>query len=308
MTIDPKKDYTATLRTNMGDIKIKLFAGEVPQTVNNFVFLARDGYYDGVRFHRVIKGFIIQSGDPTGTGTGTPGYRFKDEPITRDYEAGTLAMANAGPNTNGAQFFITHADMSGGKLPKNYTIFGKVMDQASMGVVDKIAAVPVQAIRGGELSSPMVDVHIDSVSIEELPALGTAVRVPPTATPVPPAVTPKPTYGPATPSAGAGTVIDEIGWVEVMFSGTVDLGQKTPTNLGQTLIFHGRKANYAIELLPEVKLQVPAEDKEAGGVAFRSGDSHQYLIKGSLSGNKSQGSIFVAGLPIVEVAYLERVK
>lgn len=170
MTIDPKKDYVATLRTNMGDIKVKLFASEAPITVNNFVFLARDGYYDGVKFHRVIKNFMIQSGDPTATGAGTPGYRFKDEPITRDYEAGTLAMANSGPNTNGSQFFITQADMTGGKLPKNYTIFGKVVDQASMGVVDKIAGVPVKPGPTGEPSSPTVDVHITSVTIDEVPA------------------------------------------------------------------------------------------------------------------------------------------
>ncbi|TAK30810.1 MAG: peptidylprolyl isomerase [Chloroflexota bacterium] len=169
MTIDASKDYVAVLHTNKGNIKVKLFPGDAPMTVNNFVFLARDGYYDGVTFHRVINGFMIQSGDPTGTGAGTPGYRFKDEPISRDYEAGTLAMANAGPNTNGSQFFITHVDLKG-RLPKNYTIFGKVMDEDSMSVVDKIASVPVRTGRSGESSSPTEDVHIDSVTIEESPA------------------------------------------------------------------------------------------------------------------------------------------
>ena len=168
MSIDTKKSYVAVLRTNMGDVKAQLFASEVPVTVNNFVFLARDGYYNGVKFHRVIKDFMIQSGDPTGTGAGSPGYRFNDEPIKREYEPGTLAMANAGPNTNGSQFFITHADLKG-RLQKNYTIFGKVMDAASMDVVNKIATVPVKASPSGEPSSPTVDVHIDSVTIEEGP-------------------------------------------------------------------------------------------------------------------------------------------
>ena len=108
MVIDATKRYVATISTDKGDIVIELFADKAPQTVNNFVFLARDGFYDGVTFHRVIKGFMAQGGDPTGTGTGGPGYRFSDEfdPSLRHSKPGMLSMANAGPGTNGSQFFI----------------------------------------------------------------------------------------------------------------------------------------------------------------------------------------------------------
>src|SRR5689334_233770 len=101
MTIDPAKRYSATLQTSAGELVVDLFPDDAPQTVNNFVFLANDGFYDNVIFHRVIKGFMIQGGDPTGTGSGGPGYRFRDEPVSRKYQRGILAMANAGPNTNG---------------------------------------------------------------------------------------------------------------------------------------------------------------------------------------------------------------
>jgi len=165
MSIDPNKEYTATIKTNLGDIEIQLFAKEDPITVNNFVFLAQQGFYNGVKFHRVIKGSIIQSGDPTGTGFGGPGYEFADEKVTRDYVAGTLAMANSGPNTNGSQFFITLADLSG-QLAKDYTIFGLVT--SGFDVVQKIGNVPVKANPlTGEISLPTVDVHINTVSIEE---------------------------------------------------------------------------------------------------------------------------------------------
>src|SRR5689334_24149779 len=120
--IDPSKSYTATIETSEGTITADLYPKIAPQTVNAFVFLARDGFYEGVIFHRVIPGFMIQGGDPTGRGTGGPGYRFNDEPVKRPYLRGTLAMANAGPNTNGSQFFVMHADYP---LPPNYTIFGK---------------------------------------------------------------------------------------------------------------------------------------------------------------------------------------
>ena len=109
-TIDPSKTYTATIETTAGTMTAELFPSEAPTTVNNFVFLAREDFYDGVIFHRVIHDFMIQGGDPTGTGTGGPGYKFNDEPVKRKYRRGTLAMANAGPNTNGSQFFIMHAD------------------------------------------------------------------------------------------------------------------------------------------------------------------------------------------------------
>ena len=140
MTIDLAKQYTATLHTNQGDITIDLLPVEAPQTVNNFVFLARDGFYDGTIFHRVVPGFVIQGGDPTGTGRGGPGYRFRDE-LEGDgrYSRGTVAMANAGPNTNGSQFFICLQDV---RLPHSYSIFGKVAD--GMEAVDAIAAAELR--------------------------------------------------------------------------------------------------------------------------------------------------------------------
>ncbi|HET8524815.1 MAG TPA: peptidylprolyl isomerase, partial [Thermomicrobiales bacterium] len=125
MTIDPSKKYTATIKTNKGDIEVEFFPQDAPQTVNNFICLAKAGYYDNTPFHRIIPGFVIQGGDPTGTGAGGPGYKFADEPIHRDYLKGTLAMANSGPNTNGSQFFIVLGDLRG-QLQKNYTIFGQV--------------------------------------------------------------------------------------------------------------------------------------------------------------------------------------
>jgi len=165
MTIDTNKQYTATIKSNLGDINIQLFPKDASLAVNNFVFLARQGYYNGVKYHRVLKGFVIQTGDPTATGRGGPGYRFADEKIVKDYVAGTLAMANAGPNTNGSQFFITLADLSG-RLPKNYTIFGLVT--SGFEVVQKIGEVPVKAESpGGEASSPTADVHVDTIIIEE---------------------------------------------------------------------------------------------------------------------------------------------
>ncbi len=124
MQIETNRTYSATIKTNKGDIHLQLNPAEAPMTVNNFVTLARDGFYDNVTFHRVVPGFVIQGGDPTGTGSGGPGYKFKDEPVKRPYRAGTLAMANAGPNTNGSQFFICLEDQP--SLPPNYTIFGDV--------------------------------------------------------------------------------------------------------------------------------------------------------------------------------------
>jgi cyclophilin family peptidyl-prolyl cis-trans isomerase len=140
MSIDPARTYQATIETSVGSMRAELFPAEAPRTVNNFVFLARDGFYDGVIFHRVIRGFMIQGGDPTGTGRGGPGYRFADEPVKRRYQRGTLAMANAGPDTNGSQFFIMHADTG---LPPSYTIFGKLT--AGTEVLDAIATAPTSA-------------------------------------------------------------------------------------------------------------------------------------------------------------------
>ena len=126
MTIDPNKTYTATLETSRGTIVCDLFAKDAPKTVNNFVFLARDKFYDGTKFHRVIENFMIQGGDPEGTGRGGPGYRFEDETKNNPHKhrVGSLSMANAGPNTNGSQFFITHVvtDWLDGK----HTVFGQV--------------------------------------------------------------------------------------------------------------------------------------------------------------------------------------
>ena len=125
--IDPSKKYTATITTSRGEIVCELFAEAAPKTVNNFVFLARENFYDGTMFHRVIADFMIQGGDPTGTGRGGPGYRFEDEfqGNPHKHQVGTLSMANAGPGTNGSQFFITHAatDWLDGK----HTVFGKVL-------------------------------------------------------------------------------------------------------------------------------------------------------------------------------------
>ncbi|MBI4322198.1 MAG: peptidylprolyl isomerase [Chloroflexi bacterium] len=164
MQIDPNKAYTATLHTTLGDMGIELLAKEAPRTVNNFVFLAREGFYSNVKFHRIIKGFMVQTGDPTGTGAGGPGYRFDDEPVTRNYVRGTVAMANAGKNTNGSQFFIVHADYP---LPKNYTIFGLVTGKQDLEALDKIASVPVRAGPTGEMSVPTEDVRIVSVDVVE---------------------------------------------------------------------------------------------------------------------------------------------
>jgi cyclophilin family peptidyl-prolyl cis-trans isomerase len=136
MTIDPKKKYTAVFQTDLGNFEIELFAAQAPKTVNNFVFLARDGFYDGTVFHRVIRGFMAQGGDPTGTGRGGPGYRFADEfhPALRHSAAGILSMANAGPGTNGSQFFITFGPTP--HLDNHHTVFGRVT--AGLDIVLKI--------------------------------------------------------------------------------------------------------------------------------------------------------------------------
>jgi peptidyl-prolyl cis-trans isomerase B (cyclophilin B) len=134
MQIETNRSYHAIIKTNKGDIHLQLNPQEAPITVNNFIVLARDGFYDGVTFHRVVPRFVIQGGDPTGTGSGGPGYKFKDEPVKRPYKAGTVAMANAGPNTNGSQFFICLEDQA--SLPPNYTIFGDTI--SGMDVVRNI--------------------------------------------------------------------------------------------------------------------------------------------------------------------------
>ncbi len=125
MTIDTSQQYTATIKTEKGDLVLELFASDVPVTVNNFVFLAREGFYDGTTFHRVIPGFMAQGGDPTGRGTGNPGYYFPDEFTEHTHVTGALSMANAGPNTNGCQFFITYAPQH--HLDGKHSVFGQLV-------------------------------------------------------------------------------------------------------------------------------------------------------------------------------------
>ncbi len=139
MGIDPQKSYTATIQTAGGDIVLQLFADKTPNTVNNFVFLSQEGFYDGVIFHRVIENFMVQGGDPTGTGRGGPGYSFADEfhPELRHDGPGVLSMANAGPNTNGSQFFITHVATP--HLDGKHSVFGRVT-----GGLDVLMAIPVR--------------------------------------------------------------------------------------------------------------------------------------------------------------------
>jgi cyclophilin family peptidyl-prolyl cis-trans isomerase len=162
MQIDQNKTYTAVLKTSKGDITIDLDAKRVPKTVNNFVSLSRDGFYNGTIFHRVIADFMIQGGDPKGDGTGGPGYKFDDENLEGKYTRGTVAMANSGPNTNGSQFFIMHKDYD---LPNNYVIFGHI--SAGMDAVDKIATAPTTDNGQGEMSKPVDPVKIDSIEITE---------------------------------------------------------------------------------------------------------------------------------------------
>ncbi len=158
--LDDRLTHAATITTSAGPIEVELFSQESPVTANNFAFLASRGFYDGTVIHRIVPGFVVQMGDPTGTGTGGPGYRFRDElsaARNRGYERGTLAMANAGPDTNGSQFFICLEDV---RLPPNYAVFGKVT--AGMDVVDRIATeVP---LRGEE---PQQTVYVESVALAD---------------------------------------------------------------------------------------------------------------------------------------------
>lgn len=158
LEIDIKKNYQATLHTDKGDIVVKLFADKVPSTVNNFVFLSRQGFYDGTIFHRVIADFMVQGGDPTGTGMGGPGYRFQDEfnPSLRHSKPGILSMANAGPNTNGSQFFITHVPTPW--LDNKHAVFGEVT-----GGMDVLMSIPPRDPQRPEYSG----VVLKSVEISE---------------------------------------------------------------------------------------------------------------------------------------------
>jgi peptidylprolyl isomerase len=158
MGIDPAKRYTATIDTSMGEMVVSLDPIKAPKTVNNFVFLALNHYYDGVIFHRIIKGFVLQGGDPEGSGRGGPGYRFEDElPKAGQYQIGSLAMANAGPNTNGSQFFVISGP-DGVRLPPAYALFGQVVK--GLDVVEAIQSVPT-----GSGDRPKTDVVINSVTV-----------------------------------------------------------------------------------------------------------------------------------------------
>lgn len=160
MGIDPNKRYTATMSTSMGELVIALDPIKAPKTVNNFVFLALNHYYDGVIFHRIINGFVCQGGDPTGTGRGGPGYRFEDElPKPGQYEIGSVAMANAGPDTNGSQFFLISGP-SGAGLPPQYSLFGKIVK--GLDVLEQM-----QSVKTGGGDKPVDDVTIHSVTVTE---------------------------------------------------------------------------------------------------------------------------------------------
>jgi len=160
MVIDPEKRYTAEMVTSLGTLTIALDPVAAPKTVNNFVFLSRYHFYDGVIFHRIINGFVCQGGDPEGSGRGGPGYRFADElPKPGRYEIGSVAMANAGPNTNGSQFFIISGPQ-GTRLPPQYSLFGKVVK--GLDVVEAMQSVPT-----GANDRPREDVVIQSVTITE---------------------------------------------------------------------------------------------------------------------------------------------
>ncbi|WP_094702333.1 peptidylprolyl isomerase [Brevibacillus laterosporus] len=167
MKIDPNKNYEAVVETNKGSFTIQLFAKDAPKTVNNFVFLANDHFYDGIKFHRIIQSFMIQTGDPKGDGTGGPGYSFEDELKNgHSYDKGVVAMANAGPNTNGSQFFIGSGDdVKNLEAQPNYTIFGKIT--AGMDTIDKIAVTPVKANAFGENSTPTETITIQKITVTE---------------------------------------------------------------------------------------------------------------------------------------------
>ena len=164
LTINSKLTYRANMNTSKGAINIDLFADRAPITVNNFVFLAQDGFYDGVVFHRVLEGFMAQGGDPTGSGRGGPGYRWDDEPSAlriRHDAPGTLSMANAGPNTNGSQFFITFVPTP--HLDGRHAVFGRVADEASLQVLNSLQLIDPQRTTPALQPDQIVGIRIDEV-------------------------------------------------------------------------------------------------------------------------------------------------
>ncbi len=167
MTIDESTTYTAIITTTLGEMTFELLPAEAPLAVNSFVFLARNNYFDGQVAHRLIPGFMVQSGDPTGTGFGGPGYNFAIEPPQRPYSRGTLAMANSGlPDSNGSQFFIVFEDLTAqGRLSPNFSLFGQMTDGPE--ALAKIEAVPVGTTAAGENSAPQEPITITSIEIRE---------------------------------------------------------------------------------------------------------------------------------------------
>lgn len=163
--LDPAKKYEVELDTDKGTIKVVVDQKAGPIAAANFVFLVKEGFYDGVKFHRILKDFMVQTGDPTGTGMGGPGYRIKDDAVKGTYERGTVAMANAGPDTGGSQFFIVHG--TDVQLPPDYSIFGKVTDKASLATLDEIASVEVEPGANGEPSSPTETVRVRTAKLVE---------------------------------------------------------------------------------------------------------------------------------------------
>lgn len=163
MLIDTSHAFKAFMETNKGILVFRLFAKSAPITVNNFVFLIREGFYNGLWFHRIIQDFLIQSGDPSGSGYGGTGYTFENEPIALEYTRGKLAMANARANTNSSQFFILHRDTP--SLPKQYPIFGELIE--GFDVLDDLAQTPVASNSFGEISRPTEVALIKKISVEE---------------------------------------------------------------------------------------------------------------------------------------------
>ena len=164
--INAESTYTAVIKTNLGDLSFQLLADESPLAVNSFVFLAREGFFDGVPFHRIIPGFMAQGGDPTGKGSGGPGYRFDIETPQQPYTRGSLAMANAGPGTNGSQFFIVFGNLTAeGRLSPDYSLFGQMTDGEE--ALAALEAIPVGPSMTGERSKPLEEVHIVTVEIIE---------------------------------------------------------------------------------------------------------------------------------------------
>lgn len=167
MSINTSKTYKAEFKTSKGSFTVELFAKDAPKAVNNFVFLAKEHFYDGVVFHRIIESFMIQTGDPKGNGTGGPGYKFAHEPTKYKYDKGIVAMANSGADTNGSQFFIVTGDASHLNAQPNYTVFGKVIEGMDSTVMS-IAKTPVKTNPlNGSAETPTEKVTIDSIQIIE---------------------------------------------------------------------------------------------------------------------------------------------